>query len=206
MQAQLGAEVLVVDDGSADSTTASARQAGATVVTNSCNQGKGSALIRGAEAATGDLLVFIDADGQDDPADIPELLAAMDTNVAMVVGSRFLGHFDSGSITRLHHFGNKALTKLVNICFGSQLTDTQAGFRVLRRQSFLDCSPTARGFAIEVEIVLEVLRAGGRIIEVPVRRLPREHGRSRLSTVRDGAKICAQILKQRLKPRRSPLA
>src|SRR5688572_27473718 len=83
-----GAEVLVVDDGSTDDTAAIARAHGASVVSSPYSMGNGAAIKRGARAASGEVLVFMDADGQHDPAHIAGLLARLDEGYDMVVGAR----------------------------------------------------------------------------------------------------------------------
>lgn len=190
-------EVLVVDDGSADDTAAIARTAGARVVSLSKNRGKGVAVRRGALEASGDVLVFMDADGQDDPEDLPVVLLALD-RADMVIGSRFLGRFERDAITPLHAWGNRALTRIVNTLFGARLTDTQAGFRAIRRERFLAAGLAATGYDVEVDLVLEVLRSGGTIVEVPVTRRARSTGQSHLRTLRDGTRIAARIALKRL--------
>ena len=88
LAAQPGAEVIVIDDGSTDDTADTCAQAGVRTVRNPYSMGNGAAIKRGARAANGDLLVFMDADGQHDPADIPKLLAKLDEGYDMVVGAR----------------------------------------------------------------------------------------------------------------------
>ena len=85
------AEVIVVDDGSTDDTAEVARRAGAVVVSHPYSKGNGAAIKSGAREATGDTLVFLDADGQHDPADIPRLLARLDEGYDMAVGARQAG-------------------------------------------------------------------------------------------------------------------
>ncbi|MDR2613937.1 MAG: glycosyltransferase family 2 protein, partial [Candidatus Accumulibacter sp.] len=82
------AEIIVVDDGSTDGTGELARAAGAVVVGHPYSKGNGAAIKAGAREATGDILVFLDADGQHDPADIPRLLARLDEGYDMAVGAR----------------------------------------------------------------------------------------------------------------------
>ncbi len=194
-------EVLVIDDGSSDDTAAVASAAGARVVQLSQNRGKGVAVRRGAHEARGEVLVFLDADGQDDPAQIPTVLAALRADVDMVVGSRFLGYFEADAIRPLHAWGNRVLTGVVNALFGVALTDTQAGFRALRRDRFLGCTLHAHGYDVEVDLLLELLRTGGRVVEVPVTRRARASGHSHLRTLRDGTRIALRIGRQRLKRR-----
>lgn len=191
-------EVLVVDDGSTDGTAEVAEAAGARVVRLSTNRGKGVAVRRGAHEARGEALVFMDADGQDDPADIPALVQAL-ARADMVVGSRFLGHFEPDAITPLHAWGNRGLTQLINLLFRARLTDTQAGFRAIRRDDFLAADLGAQGYDVEVDLLLTVLRRGGQIVEVPVTRRARAGGHSHLRTLRDGTRIALRIGRLRLR-------
>lgn len=191
-------EILVVDDGSRDRTAEIAEASGARVLRLPFNRGKGVAIRRGIEAARGDVLLFLDADGQDDPREIPRLLAAFEPGVDMVVGSRFLGEFEPGAITPLNRAGNLGLTAVVNALFGARLSDTQAGFRAVRRSAVERARLSADRYDIEVDLLLSVLRSGGRVVEVPVSRAPRRHGRSRLDSFRDGTRILLRIVRKRL--------
>jgi len=195
-------EVLVVDDGSTDETAARAAAAGARVVRLAHNGGKGGALRFAFPQTRGEVLVLMDADGQDDPVDLPRLLAALRPGVDMVVGSRFLGSFGPGAITRLNRLGNQFLTAVVNVLFGTSLTDTQAGVRAMRRETALRWDLAASRYDIEVDQLLSVLRARGHVVEVPVSRAARVHGHSRLDSFRDGARIFVRILRKRFGPAR----
>jgi glycosyltransferase involved in cell wall biosynthesis len=190
-------EVLVVDDGSTDGTDRTAAEAGARVVRLPANAGKGSAVRRGLPEAQGDVIVLIDGDGQDDPSEIPQLLEALRPGVDLVIGSRFIGHFDPGAITPVNHWGNRFLTTAINLLFSVRLTDTQAGFKAVRSDALKRVSLRAHRFDIEVDLLLGILRAGGRVVEVPVRRAARPHGKSHLNSIRDGARIFRRILARR---------
>jgi glycosyltransferase involved in cell wall biosynthesis len=190
-------EVIVVDDGSTDRTAALAERAGARVFRLPENRGKGHAIRHGIRHAQGDVLLFLDADGQDDPEEIPTLLDALVPGVDMVVGSRFRGHFGPGAITRVNRAGNQFLTFVVNLLFDARLTDTQAGFRCVRRSAADRCTLTAARYDIEVDLLLGVLRSGGRVAEVGVRREARLHGASQLGSVRDGTRILLKIVRRR---------
>jgi glycosyltransferase involved in cell wall biosynthesis len=190
-------EVLVVDDGSTDGTDRTAAEAGARVLRLGTNVGKGAAIRRGLTEVQSDVIVLIDGDGQDDPSEIPLLLAALRPGVDLVVGSRFIGTFEPGAITPVNHWGNRFLTSVVNQLFATRLTDTQAGFKAVRAEILRRVHLTAHRFDIEVDLLLGVLRAGGRVTEVPVRRGPREHGGSRLNSVRDGMRILRRIVARR---------
>lgn len=193
-----GAEVIVVDDGSRDDTAAVSEAAGARVLRLPRNRGKGFALRKGIEAARGDALVFLDADGQDDPAEIPLLLRRLDEGADLVVGSRFLGRFGPGAITPLNRAGNLFLTAAFNALYGTRFTDTQAGFKAMRRSAIDASSLRARRFDIEVEVLAQVVKRGLRWAEVPVSREARAHGKSRLDSFRDGARILLRIARVRV--------
>lgn len=191
-------EVLVVDDGSTDGTERIAAAAGARVVRLESNRGKGAAVRRGLSEARGDVIVLIDGDGQDEPAEIPQLLAALRPGVDVVVGSRFIGRFKPGAITPVNRWGNRFLTAVINLLFSTALTDTQAGFKAFRAETLQRVNLRAYRFDIEVDLLLGVLRAGGTVVEVPVHRGPRQHGESRLDSLRDGARILRRIVALRL--------
>ena len=193
-------ELIVVDDGSIDGTAEIAERAGARVERLPVNRGKGYAIRHGIQRAHGDVLMFLDADGQDDPAEIPTLLDALRPGVDMVVGSRFRGRFGEGAITPVNRAGNQFLTGVINLLFDAHLTDTQAGFRCVRRSAAERCTLRASRYDIEVDLLLGVLRGGGRVVEVPVRREARLHGESQLSSVRDGTRILLRILRRRFSP------
>jgi len=192
-----GVEVIVVDDGSSDDTYEAAAGAGARVIRLDPNQGKGAALRRGIQAATSEILVFIDGDGQDTPAEIPLLVGAFERDVDLVLGSRFLGNFRPGAITRMNLAGTRFITFLVNRMFGCRVTDPLAGFRAVRRSSLERIELKAQGYDIEVDLLLRVLRAGRRVVEVPASRSPRPFGASDLSSFRDGMRIAGRMFQVR---------
>jgi glycosyltransferase involved in cell wall biosynthesis len=191
-------EVLVVDDGSTDGTERAAAGAGARVLRLPVNGGKGAAVRHGLPEAKSEVIVLIDGDGQDDPAEIPRLLEALRPDVDLVVGSRFIGRFEPGAITPVNRWGNRFLTSVINLLFSATLSDTQAGFKAFRAETLRRVNLSAHRFDIEVDLLLGVLRTGGRVVEVPVRRGRREHGESRLNSLRDGARILRRIVARRL--------
>jgi glycosyltransferase involved in cell wall biosynthesis len=191
------AEVVVVDDGSSDGTADAAARAGARVIRLEKNVGKGAALQLGIRETSSELLVFIDGDGQDSPAEIPLLLGAFAPGVDLVLGSRFLGNFRPGAITRLNLAGTHFITWLVQVTFGCRVTDPLAGFRAVRRSILNRFELKATGYDIEVDLLLRVLRAGGRVVEVPASRSARPFGSSDLSSVSDGVRIARRIFQVR---------
>jgi glycosyltransferase involved in cell wall biosynthesis len=192
-------EVIVVDDGSTDGTAQAAEAAGARVVRLEENAGKGVALRLGISESVGDVMLFIDADGQDDPAEIPTVLGPIlaDESLGMVIGSRFQGVFHEGSITPLNRVGNRCITWLFNRLYGVELTDTQAGFRAVRRDAIELTELTAVRYEIETELTLHVLRRGAKVIEVPVSRSSRLGGSTGFEVARDGLRIVRMMATRR---------
>jgi glycosyltransferase involved in cell wall biosynthesis len=197
LAAASGVEVVVADDGSRDHTAEAARAAGAHVVRLEVNRGKGQAVRRGLDAARGEVVVLIDGDGQDDPTDLPALVAALEAGADLAIGSRFLGRFGPDAITPLNRAGNQFLTFVINLLYGVRLTDTQAGFKALRRSLVTELGLTANRYDIEVDLLLGVLARGGCVVEVPVRREARRHGRSGFNRIFDGTRILLRILAKR---------
>lgn len=190
-------EILVVDDGSTDGTKDAAEMAGARVLRKEHNVGKGAALREGVEAARGDIVVVLDADGQDDPADIPRLVAPLEGGADLVIGSRFLGRFEPGAIAPVDRIGTRGLTAIFNAMFRTRLTDILAGYRAARRETLLRAGWKARGYDVEVDMLSSVVRSGGVVVEIGVRRMARAHGASGLRRFRDGSIILGAMVRAR---------
>lgn len=186
-------EVLVIDDGSRDDTARLAEHAGARVVRLHPNRGKGIALREGVAEARGEVIVFLDADGQDDPAEIPDLLAALSPDVAMVIGSRFIGTFERGAISRLNRVATRAINGLFNLAFDANVTDTQAGFRAAWTDTLRGLRYSSIHYDVETNLLCQIVAKGGRVVEVAVRRMPRSAGETDFNRVRDGLHIVQRI-------------
>ena len=191
-------EVLVIDDGSSDRTAEIAGEAGAETVRLWPNRGKGAAIREALAHVRGEIVILLDADGQDEPADIPRLLAALEPGVDLVIGSRFLGTFERGAISAINKAGTMAINNLFNLAFGARVTDTQAGFRALRTETLRQLALNARHYDVETEMLCQVVGRGGRVVEVPVTRRSREHGSTDFSRIRDGLRIVKRIAQTRL--------
>lgn len=190
-------DILVVDDGSRDNTSEAARSAGARVVRQEPNQGKGRAIIRGLKEATGDVILFIDGDGQDYPEEIPLLLAEMEKGADLVNGSKFIGQLKEGAISTPNYFGNRFMSGLINLLFGVKVTDSQAGYRAFRRSKLTGIALTAKEYEIETEMLIRAIKAGFKIVEVPVTRDRRAAGHTSFKRIRNGLRILGYILKLR---------
>ena len=197
-------EVIVVDGRSRDRSVAVVlRLRPDARVIEQPGRGKGEALALGFAAATGDVVVAIDADGSTDPAEIPLYVAALTAGADMAKGSRFLAGGGSDDLTPLRRVGARALTRLVNLLFGTGYTDLCYGYTAFWRDS-LDRINVARGFEVEASMSVSATRAGLAVAEVPSYELARVHGKSNLRTVRDGTRVVAAILGERAR-RRPPI-
>ena len=204
-------EVILVDGGSTDDTVGVARRLmpGIRVVTQN-RRGKGNALACDFAAATGDILVMIDADGSTDPKEIPSFIAALRGGADFAKGSRFRGSGGSADITRLRRAGNKCLSVLVNTLFRTRYSDLCYGYNAFWARHLdvfgLDSTtPTpARGggrlwgdgFEIETLLNLRAARAGLRIVEVPSYEQARIHGESNLNAMTDGVRVLRTIARE----------
>jgi glycosyltransferase involved in cell wall biosynthesis len=198
-------EVIVVDGHSVDGTPEIARQLlpGVRVITQT-RKGKGNALACGFAAATGDIIVMIDADGSTDPAEIPRFVSALAAGADFAKGSRFAPGAGSSDITALRKLGNRALGMVVNTMFGTRFSDLCYGYnafwaRHLPVFGLIADSPGRRpvwgdGFEIETLLNLRAAAAGLAIAEVPSFEHDRLHGTSNLKTFRDGRRVLHTIL------------
>jgi glycosyltransferase involved in cell wall biosynthesis len=163
--------VIVVDDGSSDETAGESERSGASVLRLPENSGKGSAVRAGlARALTTDAthVVFVDADGQHDPADLPRLLAAAAAGEDFVIGSR-MSDPDAipGYRYRTNEIGSRILTRMT----GLEVEDAQSGYRVVAADLLRRLDLNARGYIIETEILLKSARHLTRFTHVPVRAI-----------------------------------
>ncbi|HYX19563.1 MAG TPA: glycosyltransferase family 2 protein, partial [Thermoanaerobaculia bacterium] len=163
--------VLVVDDGSSDGTGAEAARAGAEVLRLGVNGGKGTAIRAGLGRllATGAThVVFVDADGQHDPADLPRLLDAARSGEDFVIGSRMA---DPDAIPAHRYRTNEIGSRILSRMTGLEVEDAQSGYRVVHADVLRRLSLSARGYIIETEILLKAARWVKRFRHVPVRAI-----------------------------------
>lgn len=198
-------EVLVVDNGSRDGTADVARGAGALVVAEP-RRGYGAACLTGLAHLRADppsVVVFLDADGSDDPAELPDLLAPILAGDAdLVIGSRVRGALEPGALTPVQAFGNRLAAVLLRVLFGVRATDL-GPFRAVRWEALERLRMRDRDYGWTVEMQARAARAGLRTAEIPVRYRRRAAGRSKVSgTLRGvlgaGWKILFTIARVRL--------
>ena len=205
-------EVIVVDGHSVDDTIAVARRLRPDVrVVQQSRRGKGNALACGFEAATGDVIAMVDADGSADPSEIPMFVHALLCGADFAKGTRFATGGGSSDITRLRSLGNRLLGAVVNLCYRTHYSDLCYGFNVFWRKHVpvldLDITspPSPRGdgrlwgdgFEIETLIHMRVAGEGLRVTEVPSFEHPRIHGVSNLDAFSDGLRVLTTILVER---------
>lgn len=185
------AEVIVVNDGSTDPTKKVAIEGGAKVVSHLYSKGNGAAIKTGARAATGQVTVFMDADGQHDPADIPRLLKTLEQGHDMVVGARQKG--SQASLGR--GLANKFYNRLASWMTGHKVEDLTSGFRAVRTekfQEFLYLLPN--GFSYPTTSTMAFFRAGYSVAYVPIDAAQRI-GKSHIRLLRDGTRFLLIIFK-----------
>jgi glycosyltransferase involved in cell wall biosynthesis len=197
-------EIILVDGDSSDGTAEVALELRDDVrVIGQTRPGKGNALICGFEAARGDIIVMIDADGSMDPREIPRYVEALVGGAEFVKGSRYIGDGGSSDFTVIRNAGNIALRSIVNVLFSTGYSDLCYGYSAFWAWTLphlrLDCD----GFEIETLMNIRAQTAGLRIAEVPSFESPRVHGESNLNAVRDGLRILRTITTERATTRTS---
>ncbi|AFL72213.1 glycosyltransferase family 2 protein [Thiocystis violascens] len=187
------AELLVVDDGSTDGTPDIARERGARVITHPYSLGNGASVKSGARAARGDVLIFMDADGQHDPADIPRLLARLEAGYDMAVGAR--GKDSQASPGR--RIANGFYNWFASLMTGFRVRDLTSGFRAARAEPFrrfLYLLPN--GFSYPTTITMAFFRSGNPIDYVPIVTARRGSARgSHIRPIKDGIRFLLIIFK-----------
>ena len=193
-------KVIVIDDGSTDSTANVARSIGALVIKHKTNCGKGSAIrtaINFLKNYRAKVIVFIDADGQDNPDFIPKLAEPILREKAdLVIGSRFI-HEGISAIPAYKVFGNQLLTFITNLFTGfvRPVKESQCGFRAMRFDKLLNLNLKSTRFEIESEMIIEAVKSKLKIVEVPIKDNLVFEAIEKGTTIIDGLKIVFALLR-----------
>lgn len=185
------AEILVVNDGSTDDTAELCEMNGVRLISHPYGMGNGAAVKAGARAANGDVLVFMDADGQHDPETIPNLLSRLEEGFDMVVGARH-----ASTHANLGRWGaNTIYNRLASYMVGRKIEDLTSGFRAVRAEKFREfLFLLPNGFSYPTTITMSFFRAGYAIGYVPIRARSRL-GKSHIHPIRDGLRFLLIIFR-----------
>jgi glycosyltransferase involved in cell wall biosynthesis len=184
-------EIIVVNDGSSDDTDNVARSHNARVVTHPYSMGNGAAVKSGARIASGDIYVFMDADGQHSPDDVPQLISRYQEGYDMVVGARH----NSSQASLGRSYANRIYNWLASWMVGRKIDDLTSGFRVVTAEKFrqfLYLLPN--GFSYPTTITMSFFRAGYPVDYLPIRANSRK-GKSHINPLRDGLRFLLIIFK-----------
>jgi glycosyltransferase involved in cell wall biosynthesis len=187
------ARILVIDDGSTDATAQAARNAGADVISHPLQKGNGAAVKTALRAISGGRIAIVDADGQHDPHELPELLKRLD-HYDLVVGAR---NFTADEGSLLRNSGNLLLRKLASFLSEQEIPDLTSGFRAFRRDiaaKFLHIYPN--GYSFPSTSTLSFIMAGYNVAYVPIQVRPRPpETNSKLHPFKDGFRFVMLILR-----------
>jgi len=186
-------EIIVIDDGSTDQTGIIASGYKVTLLSNESNRGKGYSLRSGLGQAQGRIIVTLDADGEHKPKEIPGLIQPLFYGVDIVAGSRFLG-VQSQVTKRINQIGNFFFNAAIMILTRQTVTDSQTGFRAVRKDVLDKLNLRSNGYEIETEITVKGLMNGFVFKELPVSIERRRYSVSKLKLLSDGTKILKTIV------------
>ncbi len=202
---ELDAEILVVDDGSADDTIAivSALEPqipGLRLIVHEQNQGKGAAVRTGINASTGEIVMIQDADLEYDPSDIPKLLAPIFSGAADVVyGTRLRGGEPQRAHLFWHYAGNRFLSLLTNILYNTTISDMEVGYKAFKGDLIRSIKLVSNDFAFEPEVTAKILRHKDiRLYEVPISYYGRTYEEGKKITWRDGFAAVVALFRFRI--------
>jgi len=188
-------KVLVVDGNSTDRTRQIAEAKGAEVIIES-RKGKGRAMRTAFNTVDADFVFMLDADYTYPATYIPEMLAILQRDCSVVIGSRLRGQIEKGGMSRLNVVGNHLLTLMANVLYQTRISDLCTGYWGLRGEVIPNLNLTADGFDFEADLFSQVARKGYRIGEIPV-YYRRRQSPAKLNSIKDGLKIGRALMSKR---------
>ena len=198
-QTGLKNEIIVVDDCSYDKSLEIAKKHNGQIYTLKRHLGKGYALRAGFAKAKGDVIVTIDSDGSHRPEELPRVLAPiLQDRADLVIGSRYLNQKNVAA-RKLNAFGVKLFNSFIELLTGVAITDSQSGYRAMKREVMKSQKLKSGGYEIESEMLVKTAKKGFRITEVPISFEQRTYGRSGVDPIVDGFKILISIVSAYMK-------
>jgi glycosyltransferase involved in cell wall biosynthesis len=183
-------EIIVVDDGSSDRTFEVAKRYEVQVYKHETNRGKVAALRTGVEHATGDVIIFTDADYTYPARYVPEFISAIEKGADLVLGSRLR---IVQNMPLLNRIGNHIFSFFAAYISCMHITDSQTGYRAFRREMFEKLNVVAKSLEFETKMTVRAAKLGYKIVEVPIEYRERV-GKSKLRPIRDGFKMLVALL------------
>jgi Glycosyl transferase family 2 len=193
-------EVVLVDGASVDGTIETARRLYPGIrAVKQRGSGKGDALRTGFAAATGEIVVMLDADGSADPTEIAAFVGTLLSGADFAKGSRFLHGAGTADMTLFRRFGNRCLVLLVRLLYGGRYTDLCYGYNAFWKDVLPALQLNCDGFEVETAMNIRALKARLHVVEVASFERPRVYGISKLRTIADGWRVLKTILRERIR-------
>jgi glycosyltransferase involved in cell wall biosynthesis len=187
-------EIIVVDDHSNDKSREVVREHNSKLYSLKQHMGKGYGLRAGFAKAKGDIIITIDSDGSHRPEELSHVIAHVLSDQAdLVIGSRYLNQKNVAT-RKLNAFGVRIFNLLIQLLTGTAITDSQSGYRAMKRQVLITQKLKSGGYEIESEMLVKAAKEGFRVAEVPISFEQRTYGHSGVDPLFDGSKILLSIV------------
>jgi len=189
---------IIISDSSADNSAKIARKLGVRVIKHN-KKGYGNAYLEALKHAKGEYIVIGDSDNTYNFLEIPKFLEALNQGYDFVIGSRLRGKIQPNSMKWLHqHIGNPLLTKIFNLLFKTNLSDTHSGFRAFKREILEKLNLKSEGMEFALEMITKVVKNNFKIKEIPINYYPREGGISKLNSFKDGFRHLTFMIRNKI--------